>query len=178
MIGLLSKVNIIDNSGGLEGKCIKIIKPKSTKSGRKQRLAKVGDVILVTITKTLPLSSTSLSNTTQKNKNLKGSIYKALIVRTKIESNKQIIYSKKPTTNYLNIQNFYNNEITQNSLFKPYNYKNKVDTGVRNKFDDNSVVLINIKNNDYTPIGTRIKGPICKSIRKRKGCTKIVSITK
>ena len=64
MIGLLSKVIIIDNSGGLIGRCIKVFKPK-------QGLAQIGDVIIVSVIKT---TSGSLIQ--------KGDIHKALIVRT------------------------------------------------------------------------------------------------
>lgn len=77
MIQLLTKVKIIDNSGGSIGKCIKILNPH----GRKY--AKVGDIILVTIKETLKLSS---SNSNTQNKITKGSLYKALVVRTKIEN--------------------------------------------------------------------------------------------
>ena len=30
---------------------------------------------------------------------------------------------------------------------------------------------------DYTPIGTRIKGPISKQLKNRQGCAKLISIT-
>ena len=66
MIGLLSKVIIIDNSGGLVGRCIKVLKP-----GVKYPLGKIGDVIIVSVIK---ISSGSLMQ--------KGDIHKALIVRT------------------------------------------------------------------------------------------------
>ena len=65
MIGLLSKVVIIDNSGGLIGRCIKVLK-----AGAKQPLGNIGDVIVVSVIKTN-------GNTIQK-----GDIHKALIVRT------------------------------------------------------------------------------------------------
>jgi len=69
MIILLSKVRITDNSGGLEGRCIKILRP----AGRKY--AKLGDMILVSVLKSLPGS------------NIKsGDIHKAIIVRTKYDS--------------------------------------------------------------------------------------------
>ena len=68
MIGLLSKVNIIDNSGGQIGRCIKVLKPG------KKPLAKIGDVIIVSI---LKFSGNSVK---------KGEIYKALVVRTIKES--------------------------------------------------------------------------------------------
>lgn len=72
MIGLLSKVVIIDNSGGLIGRCIKVLK-----SGVRQPLGKIGDIIIVSVIKT---SSGSLIQ--------KGDIHKALIVRTaKINNN-------------------------------------------------------------------------------------------
>lgn len=79
MIQLLTKVNIIDNSGGSIGKCIKILNPHG------RNYAKVGDIILVTIKETLKLSS---NNPNSQNKVTKGSLYKALIVRTKIGNNK------------------------------------------------------------------------------------------
>lgn len=65
MISLLSKVKIIDNSGGILGRCIKVLKP-----GKKPH-AKIGDIILISIIKTT--TGTSL---------LKGDIHKALVVRT------------------------------------------------------------------------------------------------
>lgn len=72
MIGLLSKVVIIDNSGGLIGRCIKVFKP-----GVKKPLANIGDIIIVSVIKT---SSGSLIQ--------KGDKHKALIVRTtKINNN-------------------------------------------------------------------------------------------
>lgn len=72
MIGLLSKVIIIDNSGGLIGRCIKVLK-----AGVKQPIGKIGDIIIVSVIKT---SSGSLIQ--------KGDIHKALIVRTaKINNN-------------------------------------------------------------------------------------------
>jgi ribosomal protein L14 len=172
MIGLLTKVNILDNSGGLEGKCIKILKPKSTKSGRKQRTAKVGDVILISITKALP------SRITGKKKE-KGSIFKALVVRTKKESNKYIRNINNGTLNK-KIKNIYNNkeEYESNILNVEKKIIKKKGETVKNAYDDNGVVLVNIKNeNDYTPLGTRVKGPICKNLKKRKGCLKIISIT-
>jgi large subunit ribosomal protein L14 len=65
MIDLLSKVKIIDNSGGLEGRCLKVLK-----AGRAPGI--VGDVIVVSVTK---ISSGSLIQ--------KGDVHKALIIRTK-----------------------------------------------------------------------------------------------
>jgi large subunit ribosomal protein L14 len=70
MIGLLSKVIIIDNSGGLVGRCIKVFKPKQDKGY-------IGDIIIVSVIKTQSGSSIQ-----------KGDIHKALIVRTsKITNN-------------------------------------------------------------------------------------------
>jgi len=73
MIGLLSKVIIIDNSGGLIGRCIKVLK-----SGIKP-LAKIGDVVIISVIKT--------SGGSQINK---GDIHKALVVRT-IKSNNNCV---------------------------------------------------------------------------------------
>lgn len=47
MLGLLSKVKIIDNSGGIIGRCIKILRPVATKN-----LAKIGDIIIISVIKT------------------------------------------------------------------------------------------------------------------------------
>ena len=72
MIQLQSKIIITDNSGVLIGKTIKILKPKNAKIGQ------LGDLILIS------------SQVQALNSGIKvGSIFKAIIVRTKIE-NKQI----------------------------------------------------------------------------------------
>lgn len=90
MIQLQSKLKIIDNSGGSVGRCIRILKPH----GRK--LASVGDVVLISIievTKKASLSAhtyTKKSNTAGPKKDTvtkgsikRGTISKALVVRTK-----------------------------------------------------------------------------------------------
>jgi len=89
MISLLTRVEIIDNSGGIVGKCIKILKPHNRKYG------KVGDLILVSILKTIPTS-----------KIRKGEIYKATIVRTKttevrFEENGVVLVKTSPKTTEL-----------------------------------------------------------------------------
>ena len=71
MISLLSKINIIDNSGALEARCIKVLKP-----GKPSITADIGDVIIVSILKT---STHSKIN--------KGDVHKAIIVRTTKKSN-------------------------------------------------------------------------------------------
>lgn len=89
MIWLLSEVKIIDNTGGLWGKCIKILSSKS--SSPKKSFGKVGDLILITVTKTLPGS-----------KMQKGDIVKALIVRTKKFSGKSLsVHFHKRDFSYL-----------------------------------------------------------------------------
>jgi large subunit ribosomal protein L14 len=85
MIQLLTKVNIIDNSGGYIGRCIKIIKPHG------RDYAKIGDIILVTIKDTIKLPySGPQSGMSKSSKITKGSLYKALVVRTKIHNDKRI----------------------------------------------------------------------------------------
>jgi large subunit ribosomal protein L14 len=69
MLGLLSKVKIIDNSGCLLGRCIKILKPGKA-------LATIGDIIIISVLKTSSGSSI-----------VKGDIHKALIVRTTYNNN-------------------------------------------------------------------------------------------
>ena len=66
MIQLLTKLNIIDNSGGKIGTCIKILHPKG------RNIAKTGDIILVSVNKTIANSKVK-----------RGGVYKALIVTTK-----------------------------------------------------------------------------------------------
>lgn len=65
MISLLTTVKIIDNSGGVIGRCIKILAPHNRK------YAQVGDLIIISILKAIPSS-----------KIRKGDIYKATVVRT------------------------------------------------------------------------------------------------
>lgn len=92
MIHLLTKVKIVDNSGGLEGRCIKILRPIGASHG------KIGDLILISITRcqaTSPrgagthilsaaLKKTPSDRTPGSGQGLaRGQTYKALIVRTK-----------------------------------------------------------------------------------------------
>ncbi len=70
MIYLLTTVQIIDNSGGIIGRCIKILSPHN------RNYAKLGDVILISIIKSIPSSKIK-----------KGEIYKAVVVRTTSPSN-------------------------------------------------------------------------------------------
>lgn len=138
MIQLQTKVNIIDNSGGSVGRCIRILEPH----GRKH--AKVGDVILVSVIETIkslpsattnPADSkksamTSASNIGSANKLVKGTMSKALVVRTK-------------SHNYKNMANYEDNAVI---LIKsnPTNTK---------------------KNLGITPVASRIKGPISNILK-------------
>ena len=68
MIQMMSTLNVADNSGAKEVKCIKIL------GGSKRRTASVGDVVVVAVKEALP------------NGNIKkGSVNRAVIVRTKKE---------------------------------------------------------------------------------------------
>lgn len=69
MLGLLSKIRIIDNSGIIYGRCIKILKPN------KLDRASIGDVVLISILKTWTYS-----------KFKSGTLAKVLIVRTKFNN--------------------------------------------------------------------------------------------
>lgn len=126
MVQLLSKVLIIDNSGGRVGTCIKILNPKGKK------IANIGDLILVSIKKNIPNSKVK-----------RGGIYKALIVR----SNK--------------------------GLKSRHTYT---------KWFSNSIILVkkalSKKKFDFTPIGTRIKGPISMRLKKMTGCLRIHYLAK
>lgn len=127
MIQLQTKVNIIDNSGGSVGRCIKILSPHG------RLYAKIGDVILVSIQETLTFVA---KGQTGRNPITRGSMYKALVVRTKVNSK-----AAK------------NNKLTKGVQHMA-------------TYDDNSVILLKSNTgpgNSYTeltPIGTRIKGPI------------------
>lgn len=68
MIQAESKLNIADNSGARECLCIRVL------GGTKRRYASVGDVIVVTVKNVIPSSDIK-----------KGTVSKALIVRTKKE---------------------------------------------------------------------------------------------
>jgi large subunit ribosomal protein L14 len=81
MLGLLSKIKIIDNSGIIYGRCIKIVKPNKLDE------ATIGDIILISILKTWTHS-----------KFKKGNLAKVLITRTKFNNfgdNAGIILNEK-----------------------------------------------------------------------------------
>lgn len=88
MISLLTTVNIIDNSGGVLGRCIKILSPHNRK------YAVVGDLIVISVIKAIPSS-----------KIRKGEIFKATVVRTihnttglRFDSNAVILVKTSPKT--------------------------------------------------------------------------------
>jgi len=68
MIQNYSRLNVADNSGAREVMCFKVL------GGTRRRYATVGDVIVVTIKDALPTSKVK-----------KGSVMKAVVVRTKRE---------------------------------------------------------------------------------------------
>ena len=68
MIQTESRLNVADNSGAREVLCIRVL------GGTKRRYATVGDVIVVTVKSAIPTSEIK-----------KGTVSKALIVRTKKE---------------------------------------------------------------------------------------------
>ena len=147
MIQLLTKVNIIDNSGGTIGRCIKILQPHG------RDYAKVGDIILVSILDTARLSlkgktSNTKSNASIENKNSikKGTMFKALVVRTK--------------TNVVpNTAKFDSNAVVLlKSSGAPSSQKQ-------------------IKIYDLPPIGTRIKGPISLNLNKFSYTSKVTSLS-
>ena len=68
MIQVQSKLKVIDNSGVKKSQAIKIYQGKN---------GKIGDIVLVSVKQVQPKSKTNI---------LKGSLHKALIVRTKYKS--------------------------------------------------------------------------------------------
>jgi ribosomal protein L14 len=134
MIQLLTKVNIVDNSGGVLGRCIKILKPHN------RDYAKIGDLILVSILNIAKVEGNKKSGNTassirDSNKIKKGSLFKALVVRTKINNT---IMGKKKAVSF-----------DENSVVLI-----KSNPGVSNTAQKKTNVF------DLPPIGTRIKGPI------------------
>lgn len=108
MVNVQTRLKIADNSGGMIGQCIRIL--------RKKHMACVGDFLIVTIKNARPHKKVK-----------KGIIYKSVLIR----------------------QN--------RNLQRP--------NGISIKFENNSIVLLNNKNN---PVGNRIKGPVCQELRKKK----------
>jgi ribosomal protein L14 len=147
MIQLLTKVNIIDNSGGTVGRCIKILQPHG------RDYAKVGDIILVSILDTARLSlkgktgnSKTGPSTESKNTIKKGTMFKALVVRTK-------------TNVVQNTARFDSNAvILLKSSGAPSSQKQ-------------------VKLYDLPPIGTRVKGPISINLNKFTYTAKITSLS-
>ena len=72
MIQVESRLNVADNSGAREVLCVKVL------GGSKRRYASVGDIIVVTVKDAIP-----------KGKVKKGTVHKAVIVRTRKELQRQ-----------------------------------------------------------------------------------------
>lgn len=66
MIQAFSRLNVADNSGAREVMCFKVL------GGSKRRYASVGDIVVVSVKQALPASKVK-----------KGTVFKAVIVRTK-----------------------------------------------------------------------------------------------
>ena len=183
MISEQTIVNIIDNSGAIEGRGIKLLIPKSSYG---HRSAGVGDVIILSVTKTIPGSKIK-----------KGDIMKALIVRTKKDSNrlkpikrgfKYLINTyKDPLTPQsgvdrpLGSKDLSGGDLTYLEISVPGKTTNK--TGYSLSYVDNSVVLVKTQgtgsSSDLTPIGSRVRGPLCDSLKinVRNGCKKLIAIS-
>ena len=72
MIQQETKLKIVDNTGGKEASCIKVL------GGSRRRYAALGDIIVISVTKATPRSSVE-----------KGTVHKAVIVRTKKEKKRE-----------------------------------------------------------------------------------------
>lgn len=133
MIQLLTKVKIIDNSGGVVGRCIKILRPHGRDNAR------VGDMILVSILEIAKIEggknqkgSISASSIRESNKIKKGTMFKALVVRTKANT-------EKKTASY-----------DENSVVLLKSASGGAGANAKKQ----------TKMDELPPIGTRIKGPI------------------
>jgi large subunit ribosomal protein L14 len=134
MIQLLTKVNIVDNSGGVIGRCIKILKPHD------RDYAKIGDLILVSILEIAKVEGDKKGGSTANsirdtNKIKKGTMFKALVVRTK---SKTFSSAKKKSVSF-----------DENAVVLI-----KSNPGVSNTAQKKTNIF------ELPPIGTRIKGPI------------------
>lgn len=134
MIQLLTKVKIIDNSGGVVGRCIKILRPHGRDNAR------VGDMILVSILEIAKIEggknqkgSISASSIRESNKIKKGTMFKALVVRTK--------------TN-------------MSSATKAASYDENSVVLLKSASGAGANAKKQTKMDELPPIGTRIKGPI------------------
>ena len=76
-----TKLRIVDNSGAIWGRCIKVLLPKSSKG---RRFGYTGSVIIITVLQTIVGSKIK-----------KGEMYKALIVQTRKEEKRQKIVNKR-----------------------------------------------------------------------------------
>lgn len=171
MISEQTIINIIDNSGAIEGRCIKILIPKSSYG---HRSAGVGDVIILSVTKTIPGSKIK-----------KGDIMKALIVRTKKDSNRLKPIKKGfkylINTSFGAAKGLSDGDLTNLEISVPGKTTNK--TGYSLSYGDNSVVLVKTQgagsSSDLTPIGSRVRGPLCDSLKinVRNGCKKLIAIS-
>lgn len=122
MIQQQTILKVSDNSGAKTVRCIKVL------GGFKKKHASLGDVIVVSVQK--------LRNKLKKTSKVKKKeIYRALLIRTKVNSKKK--------------------------------------NGFYVKFQENSVALINKQGN---PVGTRIIGPITKTLKKKQ-LQKFISIS-
>lgn len=157
MIQLMTKVNIIDNSGGNIGRCIKILHPH----GRKY--AKIGDIILVSIQEIVSGNNSNANNSKNKTSNLatakdmtKGAMYKALVVRTKM-SNGLTNFNKKTAQ-------FDDNAVVLIKSGQQAKGQTRIKMGALT---------------ELSPIGTRIKGPISALLYKdATKYQKILSLSK
>lgn len=114
MIQQQTILQVADNSGAKTVKCIKVL------GGFKKRYANLGDIIVVSVQQ--------LRNKSKKtSKVLKGSVFRALVIRTKK------LFKKKDGSSFI--------------------------------LNENSVILINKQGNS---IGTRVLGPIPKTLKKKK----------
>jgi large subunit ribosomal protein L14 len=113
---MLTKVKIIDNSGGIEARIIKILNKKSKLN--------IGVVVLVSV----------LSNIAH-SKVRKGQMYKGILVSDKSKAFSYLFFGKK------------------------------------------AIVLIKVKNDEITPVGTRIKGFISSKLKNILGTNRVFGIS-
>ena len=151
MVSEATRIRIIDNSGVLEGKCIKVIWPKS---GKGRRVGREGDLVVMTVTRVVSGSKIK-----------RGDIVKGLIVRTKHKG--RGIKTGQEKNRFV--------KVGKGGLLGQWEMYQE-NSGIIVKMGTAGAGG-KIKNyRELTPIATRAKGPIGGKVRMNKNNGKVIAI--
>ena len=152
MISEGTNVKVVDNSGALEGRCIRVIRPRS---GEGRRIGREGDVIVLTVTKTATVG------TIKKGDVVKGLIVRAVKVSRGVSSIKKeeekVVTGKKSGIGGVRVR------YEENSVILVKMGQTGAGEVMKNK-------------SEVAPIATRAKGPISGVIRMSKNNSKVIAI--